>query len=137
VAVAKYANRRRLFIEDARRNGLYLRTTWHPEARQFVISTWNDDVCTGAVRVPVAEVAQLIGLLADGLADVAAVPPQAPDASRRRRMSLLDRMWAWLCGRKRVENVPPSAVVTLRTLKSAEPPIGAVRARRAHGTLGA
>jgi hypothetical protein len=102
VAVSEFATRRRLFIEDARRNGLYLRTTWHPEARQFVISTWNDDVCTGAVRVPVAEVAQLIGLLADGLADVAAVPPQA-----------------WLRGRKRVEHVSPSAVVTLRTRKSA------------------
>ena len=119
MAMAEFATRRRLFIEDARRNGLYLRTTWHPEARQFVISTWNDDVCTGAVRVPVAEVAQLIGLLADGLADVAAVPPQAPDASRTRRMSLLDRTWAWLRGRKRVEHVPPSAVVTLRTRKSA------------------
>jgi hypothetical protein len=119
VAVSEFADRRRLFIEDARRNGLYLRTTWHPEAGQFVISTWNDDVCTGAVRVPVAEVAQLIGLLADGLADVAAVPPQAPDASRTRRMSLLDRMLAWLRGRRRVENAPPSAVVTLRTRKSA------------------
>ena len=52
--MAKVAMRRRVFIEDARHNGVYLRTTWHDEAGQFVISTWNDDVCTGAVRVPAA-----------------------------------------------------------------------------------
>ncbi len=36
-----------MFIEDARRNGLFLRTTWHPEAGQFVVRTWN---CLGSDR---------------------------------------------------------------------------------------
>jgi hypothetical protein len=63
--------RRRVFVEDARANGLFLRTTWHPEGRQFVVSTWNGEVCTGAVRVPVEGAAELISLLADGLADAA------------------------------------------------------------------
>jgi hypothetical protein len=69
--------RRRVFVEDARREGAYLRVTWHPDGRQFVVSTWTDDVCTGAVRVPVEEAASLIGLLADGMAEatVATPPP--------------------------------------------------------------
>lgn len=70
--------RRRVYVEDARRNGTFVRTTWHPEARQFVISTWDDRVCTGAVRVPVEDVPQLTGLLIDGLAEAAAGPPAVP-----------------------------------------------------------
>jgi hypothetical protein len=67
--------RRRVFVEDARREGAYLRMTWHPDGRQFVVSTWIDDVCTGAVRVPVEEAAGLIGLLADGMAEATAAAP--------------------------------------------------------------
>ncbi|MBA2281376.1 MAG: hypothetical protein H0W25_09115, partial [Acidimicrobiia bacterium] len=51
-----------MLIDDARHNGMYLRTTWHPEADQFVISTWTDELCTGAVRVPAAGAAELICL---------------------------------------------------------------------------
>jgi hypothetical protein len=67
--------RRRVFVEDARREGAYLRVTWHPDGRQFVVSTWTDEVCTGAVRVPVEEAAALVGLLADGMAEAAAAAP--------------------------------------------------------------
>ena len=74
------AKRHRVFIEDARRNGAYLRATWHPERRVFVLSTWSGDVCTGAVRLPAADAADLVGLVADGLAEVA-VPPAAPAAA--------------------------------------------------------
>jgi len=70
-----------VFLEDARGNGLYLRTTWHPEAQQFVVSTWHDEVCTGAVRIPAAAAAELIALLADGLADAADHPEQPPAAT--------------------------------------------------------
>ncbi len=73
--------RRRVFVEDARANGLYLRTTWHPEAQQFVVSTWHDEVCTGAVRVPATAAADLIALLADGLADAVDRPEQPPAAT--------------------------------------------------------
>jgi hypothetical protein len=31
--------RRRVFIEDVRGGGSYLRATWHPERRLFAIST--------------------------------------------------------------------------------------------------
>jgi hypothetical protein len=67
--------RRRVFVEDARREGAYLRMTWHPDGRQFVVSTWTDDVCTGAVRVRVEEAAGLIALLADGMAEATAAAP--------------------------------------------------------------
>jgi len=72
--------RRRVFIEDVRDNGTYLRTTWHPERRLFVISTWTGEVCTGAVRLPAGEAAELATLLVDGLADASARPdvPPAP-----------------------------------------------------------
>ena len=61
-----------MFVEDARRDGTYLRATWHADGRQFVVSTWTDDVCTGAVRIPVEQAAELIGLLADGMAEATA-----------------------------------------------------------------
>ena len=75
--------RRRVLIEDARRDGSYLRTTWHAERRAFVVSTWRGEVCTGAVRVPVAAAGELARLLIDGLAYAAttpapAVPPPRP-----------------------------------------------------------
>jgi hypothetical protein len=88
--------RRRVLIEDARRNGHHLRATWHAESRQFVFSTWRDDVCTGAARVAVEDVAELTGLLVDGLADSAATTPPAPRApSPARSPGLGDRARAW------------------------------------------
>ena len=74
------SQRRRVLIEDARRNGHHLRATWHAESRQFVFSTWRDDVCTGAARVAVEDIAELTGLLVDGLAD-SATPPAPPPPS--------------------------------------------------------
>jgi hypothetical protein len=66
-----------VFIEDVRDNGTYLRTTWHPERRLFVVSTWSGEVCTGAVRLPAGEAAELATLLVDGLADATGTAPPA------------------------------------------------------------
>lgn len=90
--------RRRVLIEDARRNGHHLRATWHAESRQFVFSTWRDDVCTGAARVAVEDVAELTGLLVDGLADSASTKPPTPSPrvpSPSRSAGLGDRARAW------------------------------------------
>ena len=88
--------RRRVLIEDARRNGQHLRATWHAENRQFVFSTWRDDVCTGAARVAVEDVAELAGLLVDGLVDSATPASPAPGApSPTRAPGLGDRARAW------------------------------------------
>jgi hypothetical protein len=103
--------RHRVLIEDARRDGHHLRVTWHPDKRQFVLSTWSSDVCTGASRVAVEDAAELTSLLVDGLAD-AARRPEAPAPSvpstRPGLAGLVDRM-RWL-----VRGTPP-----------ATPPVGA------------
>ncbi|MGH9211566.1 MAG: hypothetical protein ACRD2C_12915 [Acidimicrobiales bacterium] len=66
--------RRRVLLKDARDNGHYLRATWHPERQMFVVSTWRDEVCTGAVRLPAHASGALAGLVVDGLADSVAQP---------------------------------------------------------------
>jgi hypothetical protein len=85
-----------VLIEDARRNGHHLRATWHPDTRQFVLSTWREDVCTGSARLAVEDVAELTGLLVDGLSD-AATPRSAPEvpAGRPGLGGLVDRL-RWL-----------------------------------------
>jgi hypothetical protein len=91
------AFRRRVLIEDARRDGSYLRTTWHAERRAFVVSTWRGEVCTGAVRVPVAAAGELARLLIDGLTQAATTPaPTGPTARTRGRPDVLARARAWL-----------------------------------------
>jgi len=93
--------RRRVLIEDTRRNGHHLRATWHAETRQFVFSTWRDDVCTGATRVAVEDVAELAGLMVDGLADSAGTTSPAPPSPEPRpatsawASNLGDRARAW------------------------------------------
>jgi hypothetical protein len=90
-------SRRRVLIEDARRDGSYLRTTWHAERRAFVVSTWRGEVCTGAVRVPVAAAGELARLLIDGLAHTATTPaPAGPAVKTRGRPDVLARARAWL-----------------------------------------
>jgi hypothetical protein len=91
------AFRRRVLIEDARRDGSYLRTTWHAERRAFVVSTWRGEVCTGAVRVPVAAAGELARLLIDGLTHAATTPAPAVQSARTRgRPDMLARARAWL-----------------------------------------
>ncbi len=69
--------RRRVFVEDARRNGQFLRVTWHGEQQQFVVSNWDGNLCVGATRVPVESIPELVSLLVEGLAE-AASPGAAP-----------------------------------------------------------
>lgn len=90
--------RRRVLIEDARRDGSYLRTTWHADRRAFVVSTWRDQVCTGAVRVPVAAAGELTRLLIDGLTEAATTtsPPATKVTKTAARLDVLARARAWL-----------------------------------------
>jgi hypothetical protein len=90
--------RRRVLVEDARQSGHHLRATWHPEERQFVVSTWSHDVCTGATRLEVDAAASLASLIVDGLTDAAAPRPAAPPAvpdTRPGLAGLVDRL-RWL-----------------------------------------
>ena len=86
--------RQRVFIEDVRGNGHYLRATWHRERGMFVVSTWRDEVCTGAVRLPVEGSVELASLIIDGLGDAMARPVEAA-RGRRRRPAYLDTWREW------------------------------------------
>jgi hypothetical protein len=87
----------RAFVQDARGDGSYLRATWHPERRAFVVSAWRGDVCTGAVRVSVGAAAELVHVLIDGLTEAArtsAAPVTA--AARSTGRDVLARARAWI-----------------------------------------
>ena len=87
-----------MLIEDARRNGHHLRATWHPGRRQFVLSTWRADTCTGAAQLAVEDVAELTSLLVDGLTEAAArqsKPAPAVPTSKPGLAGLVDRV-RWL-----------------------------------------
>ena len=101
-------HRRRALIEDARRDGGYLRATWHGDRRTFVVSTWRGDVCTGAVRLPVGGARDLVRVLVDGLAD-AAVPATETTAAQPvsgRHRNVASRVRAWL--RRGLGRRPPA-----------------------------
>jgi hypothetical protein len=97
-----------VLVADARNDGSYLRTTWHADRRTFVVSTWNDEVCTAAVRVPVEEAAALVGLLVDGLAEAATTPLTDDSALEQRRsrhrgvLTLRRDVQAWVRHTRRV-----------------------------------
>jgi hypothetical protein len=67
----------RVHLADVRADSAFVRVSWHPEDRQFVVSQWRDNVCVAATRVPVGLAPDLIALLAKGLGD-AAMPPELP-----------------------------------------------------------
>jgi hypothetical protein len=97
----------RVVIEDSRADGSYLRVTWHPDGRKFVVSHWRDDVCLAATRVEPAAVPDLISLLARGLGEMAleTSPPtdvafdsQPSGSWTRARRWFKDRLpaeWPW------------------------------------------
>jgi len=93
---------RRVFIEDLRRDGMFLRVTWHAEHSAFVVSHWQGEVCVAATRVAATDVADVVTLLTNGLADALSSaqskPPEpqspprlVPRARWRRVLSRLKR----------------------------------------------
>src|SRR5438552_7066693 len=74
----------RVFIEDSRHDGTFLRVTWHPEGQQFVVSHWQDEVCLAAVRVDVGAAPDLIALLARGVGDSFESLPRRRACTRQR-----------------------------------------------------
>jgi hypothetical protein len=54
---------------DARRAARALRVSWHAEDGMVVLSIWDGPRCTGTVRIPADEVAELIHSLSLGLTD--------------------------------------------------------------------
>ncbi len=108
-----------MFIEDVRRNGSFLRVTWHGEEGTFVVSNWEDDVCVGASRVDVQGAAKLVGLLADGIADAATPRPAAPPAVPTTLRGLLQAWWRAKSWRAPVLQLRPHARSTDEVAESA------------------
>ena len=86
---------------------MFLRVTWHPEHSAFVLSHWQHDVCVAATRVAAEDVAPVVALLTNGLADALAstrVTPPAPPihhpSSRQQLVQKLSLVWA-RCTRRR------------------------------------
>ena len=104
--------RTRVLIEDARSHGGFLRVTWHPEVRQFVVSNWEGAVCVGATRVPLESAAELISLLADGMAEVLANErPRTTPAPE----TLGEHLQGWWRGRRHKAAVLPLRRADART----------------------
>jgi hypothetical protein len=81
VAEPRGAFPHRVFVPDGRGIDQFLRVMWHAEARQFVLSIWQEELCVAAVRVDVHDTAELVQLLVNGLAD--AVQVEAPPTVER------------------------------------------------------
>ena len=96
---------RRVFIEDLRRDGMFLRVTWHSEHSAFVVSHWQGEVCVAATRVAATDVAEVVALLTNGLADALASaqakPTVSPSGLRQSPRTLWQRALPRLRGRKR------------------------------------
>ena len=56
-------------VPDARGDHRELQVTWHDADGVFVVSLWRAGLCTGAVRIGPEAAADVIGALADGLAE--------------------------------------------------------------------
>ena len=65
----------RVFVPDSRGDEFFLRVTYHENERLFVVSTWEHDRCTAAIRIPVEAAPDLVTLLVNGLASAAGAPP--------------------------------------------------------------
>lgn len=65
---------RRVILADVRGPDAVLRVTYHDAERLFVVSTWEGDRCTAAIRLPVDDAPGLISLLAESLAAAAREP---------------------------------------------------------------
>jgi hypothetical protein len=97
----------RAFVEDLRRNGGFLRITWHGPERQFVVSNWDGNVCVGATRVAAEEAPRLIGVLVDGLVDAARSPAAEAEPSAPAPLTLRQHLRVWWRERGRRAAVLP------------------------------
>lgn len=109
--------RKRVLVDDARRNGQFLRLTWHRSEQQFVLSNWDGPVCVGATRVPVVDAPAVMAVLAEGLADAAARPSAPPEPRTLRQH--LRAWWALRSRRAPVVRLPNRPATDTSSRRSA------------------
>jgi hypothetical protein len=76
--MTRHSNRQ--WFVDRRAPDRRLQVTWHGEQRTAVLSIWHADTCAATFQLPTADAAGLIAHLADGLAEMATLPPRPPEA---------------------------------------------------------
>jgi hypothetical protein len=84
---------------DVRGEGRAVRISAHVESGLVNLSVWRHDTCVGTVRLLPSEVANLMTGLAEGLAQMAREPGDAPDGSdddARRRLREMEQRLAGL-----------------------------------------
>lgn len=59
-------------FDDGRHGDRALRASWHIDAGLFVLSLWRGATCVGTAQLTPEEAARLSGLIAEGLAELAA-----------------------------------------------------------------
>jgi hypothetical protein len=112
------ARRERVYVEDLRRDGSFLRVTWHPERETFVVTHWRDQVCIAANQISIEAAPPLISLLVASLAASAAnharaaasVPPTSPPGPGARIGRAFDRWWVRVRPPRHEPPAPPTAV---------------------------
>ena len=121
-----------MLIPDERRNGTYLRTTWHAERGMFVVSTWNDEVCLGAIRIPAADAAELMSLIMDGLVETIGTMPTPDQLAPPPARSPFARQWDAFRAQVRAwARVGADTAAAVRQLRvTTEPPPTRARPRR-------
>jgi hypothetical protein len=103
---------------------MFLRVTWHPEHSAFVLSHWQQDVCVAATRVAAEDIAPVVALLTNGLADAVVASREAPAAPPDLRMGPVRKAWRALTIRARrrphaeIIEFPERVAVTWRDDKS-------------------
>jgi hypothetical protein len=70
-------SRDRVWFLDDREPPRRLQVTHHAQSALVVFSMWQDEVCTGTFRLPVADAPAMIELLVAGLADAASSTVEA------------------------------------------------------------
>jgi hypothetical protein len=78
VGAASVVTRERSWFGDADRRRRTLRLTPHPRQGVTTLSLWEDQECTGTIRLAHEEVPALISALAESLASAATQAPVAP-----------------------------------------------------------
>lgn len=78
MGAASVVTRDRSWFGDADRRKRSLRLTPHPRQGVTTLSLWDDQECTGTIRLTHDEVPALISALAESLATAATQPPTAP-----------------------------------------------------------
>jgi hypothetical protein len=76
----------RRWFADKRSPARRLAVSSHPELGVVVLSLWKGDRCTGTFRLPVADAAELVAALTEGMVEGPPPEPFSPSPSLLRRI---------------------------------------------------